>query len=608
MADSEASVLQGVESGVRSSRGEHHMDQLTHLSQLCERGARALLRSWILCLLVLQVSSVAYAQVEEQQDSSGTEPAETVELKTPADTPAFEAPSLNYPSVEVVSRLFGAWDQAGGDRVQSLDLGTSVGGRVVPAIQFGHVSADTLPLEERPTVFLIGGADGRSLTGCLANLLSCHHLLTRLDALNPGLCVIAVPMASPDGLSAILEHASASGINATAVDEDEDGRADEDGADDLDGDGLLLEMLVEDPMGPWTVSSDSRFLVAARAGDARRYLRVPEGRDDDGDGRYNEDGSGGVIIDRNFPLDWRGPRQDPSSGNLPLDVPLARALADLMIERQASLVLMLQGNHGGLRYFGENRAPGLEERVSSCFARHCERDANGLRSGPSRVAGSIGAWASEALGALAIEVSVWGPTPVGHLPTPLPAVADRSPGLRAELRAPSECDRAWARWLDDQRGGVGFRNWQQVELSPNRQALVGGWEPRTYVNPPEDLLEQQLSGIGEFVGRLASSLPAIDIRVRALDQRSGITRLSVELSNTGELPSGPWGGAGCQIRVELPEGAELLAGKRSMSLGCLPGGGTSQPVDWLVRLPAGSSLRVVVDTPWSSTAQLEVRG
>ena len=62
----------------------------------------------------------------------------------------------------------------------------------------------------------------------------------------------------------------------------------------------------------------------------------PEGRDDDGDGRYNEDGPGGVDLNRNFPVGWKGPMQDPVSGRWPLSEPAAKALADLAMSRRTA--------------------------------------------------------------------------------------------------------------------------------------------------------------------------------------------------------------------------------------------------------------------------------
>ena len=570
-------------------------------------------------LALLAWLAAAPVSAQEQPPQEAPPPGEAAPASSDAqdaaaavEAPLFEGPAASYPSVEDVSRLLGAWDRAGGERVQSLDLGTSEGGRVVPALQFGAALGPGEALASRPTVFLLGGADGRSLSGVLATLFTCHDLLSGRAPLDPSLCVIAIPMISPDGLAATLARTSQSGHDARALDEDADGEIDEDGPDDLDGDGALLEMLIEDPRGGWTPASDARFLVPARAGDAPRYLRVPEGRDDDGDGRYNEDGPGGVVIDRNFPVDWRGPRRDPASGSLPLDAPQARAIAELMRARQTALVLVLQGNHGGLRWYGRDQAPGLEERVRGCFERQCQRAPAGEALLAGQAGGSIGAWASEALGSLALEIAAWGPidasvAPFGAGADGASPDAGRAPGIERERRAPCESDRAWARWLDDQRGGLGFRNWQAVELGPDRRALVGGWEARTYLDPPEELLEARMQAVAPFAASLIGGMPSLEIQVRALEQAAGLTRLRVELANRGALPTGQWRRSRCRLELVLPAGAELLAGQLVVSLDCLLGGASSEPVDWLVRRPAGSELTLLASAPWAAGVRTEVR-
>ena len=55
-------------------------------------------------------------------------------------------------------------------------------------------------------------------------------------------------------------------------------------------------------------------------------MKAREGRDDDGDGRYNEDGRGGVVLDRNLPHRYQPWTAD--GGRWPADQPESRALLE----------------------------------------------------------------------------------------------------------------------------------------------------------------------------------------------------------------------------------------------------------------------------------------
>jgi hypothetical protein len=75
--------------------------------------------------------------------------------------------------------------------------------------------------------------------------------------------------------------------------DDLDDQEDEDGANDLDGNGFITQMRVKDPQGTWIpVPGDPGLLKKANTqkGDKGIYKLYTEGTDDDGDGKYNEDG------------------------------------------------------------------------------------------------------------------------------------------------------------------------------------------------------------------------------------------------------------------------------------------------------------------------------
>lgn len=120
-----------------------------------------------------------------------------------------------------------------------------------------------------------------------------------------GLTWYIVPSADPDGAARYFDRPLlADGRNGRAVDDDKDGASGEDGPDDLNGDGLITTMLLPHPQGRWLLTEDDPPLpkeADPAKGEVGLYRRLVEGRDDDGDGRFNEDGPGGVVPGRNFP-------------------------------------------------------------------------------------------------------------------------------------------------------------------------------------------------------------------------------------------------------------------------------------------------------------------
>lgn len=92
--------------------------------------------------------------------------------------------------------------------------------------------------------------------------------------------------------------------NARPVNSDCDDREGEDPADDINADGLITRMRYEDPEGEWLpLEGDKRLMRRAdpAKGERGRYKVCAEGIDNDNDGRLNEDGPGGVDTGINFP-------------------------------------------------------------------------------------------------------------------------------------------------------------------------------------------------------------------------------------------------------------------------------------------------------------------
>jgi hypothetical protein len=114
-----------------------------------------------------------------------------------------------------------------------------------------------------------------------------------------------LPNPNPDAAKGYFEKLKYErAVNDFVINNDADEATNEDGFDDLNGDGFITQMRVKDPEGKMIASkADPRIMVSADAskGERGEYKMYVEGIDNDGDGQYNEDGEGGVNVGIGFP-------------------------------------------------------------------------------------------------------------------------------------------------------------------------------------------------------------------------------------------------------------------------------------------------------------------
>jgi hypothetical protein len=224
----------------------------------------------------------------------------------------------------------------GSDLVSMESLGTTQEGRDVWLITVANRRGTEL--STRPGMLVVGNLEGNHLVGSHLSLEAIRYLVENAEdpAVRTALdsqVFYFFPRLNPDGAEAMFAGVKWDRrTNAAARDGDNDGRLDEDGPEDLNGDGQITVMRVADPAGPYMIDpAEPRLLKRADAtkGEAGAYKVYWEGTDNDGDGFINEDVPGGVDLNRNFQHAY--PYWQADAGKYMVSEAESRAIMDFVL-------------------------------------------------------------------------------------------------------------------------------------------------------------------------------------------------------------------------------------------------------------------------------------
>ena len=242
-----------------------------------------------------------------------------------------QTPPRNYANyAQLTARLRTiAANSGGAATLQS--VGKSVGGKDIWLLTVGRGQA-----VEKPALALVAGIEGSPLAGTELAVQMAEKLLSSSNdsvaRLLTTKTLYIFPLVNPDAqeqaFSALKFERSGNGRD---TDDDRDGRLNDDPFEDLNRDGLITQVRIEDPTGQYIPSKDdARVLIKAdpAKGEVGQYVLISEGIDNDKDGQFNEDGPGGIALDKNFTFDY--PFFTPGAGEMPVSEPESRALLDFL--------------------------------------------------------------------------------------------------------------------------------------------------------------------------------------------------------------------------------------------------------------------------------------
>ncbi len=220
----------------------------------------------------------------------------------------------------------------------------------------------------KPGHFISGSTHGNEYTGtevCLYiidKLVSGYGHDDNITALIDSRAFYICPVINPDGVYNSVEKGIAQRNNSMEKDDDDDGKINEDGPDDIDGDGFITSFRYKDDEGSYIIDeSDSRLMI--RLGrdektDKQRYTVIREDIDNDKDGKRGEDSESGLDLNRNYPEGWW--KEDGfagGSGEYPLSAPETHAIAEFFTNYRNILMAQFYHTSGGFTYRPMGTAP-----------------------------------------------------------------------------------------------------------------------------------------------------------------------------------------------------------------------------------------------------------
>ena len=269
-------------------------------------------------------------------------------------TATFSADFTGYHNYEDLTAALQAAVKGHADISKLVELGKTREGRSIWAVEIANLAG--VPVDTRPALLIAANFEGDQVIGSELALYAVDFLLNNY-ATNPDVkqridsyAFYIIPRVNPD--AAELMFAPVKGgrkANTTPFDEDNDGRIDEDGPEDLNGDGVITVMRVKDPRGEFMIHPDDARLMRkadAQRGEAGAYRIYWEGIDNDNDGFINEDGPGGADINRNFQHKY--PYYAPDAGLHMVSEQESRAVMDYVLKRRNIAMILTFGESDNL--------------------------------------------------------------------------------------------------------------------------------------------------------------------------------------------------------------------------------------------------------------------
>ena len=424
----------------------------------------------------------------------------------------------------------------------------------------------------RPAVLVAAGIEGNDLIGCsiavswLERLIKQYRTDAQITELLETTTIYVVPRLNPDAAEHFFTRPKLeTSLNNKPADDDHDGLVDEDGPEDLNGDGLITWMRVEDKDGNYLLDPvDKRLLLKADylKGEVGAWRYLTEGIDNDHDEVWNEDGRGGVNFNRNFPYNYKF--FAPDAGIHQVSEAQTRGLAEFIIEHpNIGIVITYGAADNLLKTPAGAPAPGRRKPMTAIDKEdlgyyrvmgELYREAIGLSKELESTScpGTFSDWMYFHRGRLSLASRPWSPA----IAVELSKSAEKDENARQEKAEDNEASNEGAdskkdknkrnekkrrelKWFD-KHAPEAFIQWQPIDHPdfPRQRVEVGGYAPFSLTNPPASMVEEIVGKHTDFLTTVAQRLGRIGIRkIKTQHMGQAIYDIEIQVENTGFLPT-----------------------------------------------------------------------
>lgn len=476
-----------------------------------------------------------------------------------------------FHTMDVMYEWLYRWEDEYPDLVDIYEVGRSLEGR--PILQATLTNESTGPATDKPAAFFEGNRHSGEVTSAESVLWLMQHLLENygsdpeITQLLDTRAIYLRPKNNPDGSMLYLNTAQSNRSTNRPTDNDGDGLMDEDAADDLNGDGIIHQIryhprpdtddratMVTDERDP-----SGRLLRRAEEGEEAEWVVASEGLDNDGDGRINEDGIGGLDLHRNYVENWRPePGLDRTgrgytqrgAGAYPLSEIETRSVVVWLLENPNISVANSMDTRVPMHLRAPSTSPGPERMFPEDLAYYEYFDSLGMAITGYPWAGDVfhdystrrdedaGPTDGSPLFGHGPDFGYWYYGSIWY--------GDElwDGGKFGDLNDDGEEDSLDALiWDDEENGGRAFTEWTTFQHPALGEVEIGGWHPKFFSqNAPPSVLESWARNQGLFNLAMAMHLPLLEmegVRVRQTEEDGELKTYEVKVTwkNVGGLPT-----------------------------------------------------------------------
>jgi murein tripeptide amidase MpaA len=523
-----------------------------------------------------------------------------------------------------------AWAQEAPSLCTVESIGTSYEGRDIWLVTI--TNSETGPPLDKPGFLVEANIHSMEWTGSTAALHLVHKLLSghgsdeRVTRALDTRVFYVIPRLNPDGAERGLQERRfiRSSVRPYPREQQDDGLH----VEDVDGDGRVLDMRIEDPNGAWKPHPDAPALLIRRdpvdgPEDGPFYRLVPEGRIENYDGVTIKvpPPLEGLDLNRNFPAEWAPEHEQRGAGPYPTSEPEVRAMVQAVTERPNITGHIAYHTFSGVHLRPYAGRPDEEFPTADLRAYKLIGEEGTSRTGYPAVSvfhdfkydpkqtikGGAHDWMYDHLGVFSWTTEFWSP--------------QRQAGISDYhftdwiREHPVEDDLALYRWAQESFPDA-YVDWHAFEHPELGRVELGGWDVVHYwFNVPFTRLEDEIAPHSDWA--LFHLLISPLLEVRSLDvDRLGETAFLVRLvlQNSGWLPTNVSEKAveraavrGIEVELDVPDGARVIAGDVKSDAGQLQGRvdkrsttwwgndeSTSDltKLEWVIEAPAGTEIGV----------------